>query len=90
MGVRHLTIVVLVLMVMTTALAVINAKHQSRQIFVALQSLKKQHEQLDTEWGQLQLEQATWAAHGRVEDMARKQLQMVIPTADAVRIVTPR
>jgi len=90
LGVRHLTIVVLVLMVMTTALAVINAKHQSRQIFVALQSLKKQHEQLDTEWGQLQLEQATWAAHGRVEDMARKQLQMVIPTADAVRIVTPR
>lgn len=90
MGVRSMTIFVLALMVMATALAVINAKHQSRQIFVALQTLKKQHEQLDTEWGQLQLEQATWAAHGRVEDMARKKLQMMIPSAESVRIVTPR
>jgi len=90
LGVRSMTIFVLALMVMATALAVINAKHQSRQIFVALQTLKKQHEQLDTEWGQLQLEQATWAAHGRVEDMARKKLQMMIPSAESVRIVTPR
>ncbi|NOZ54649.1 MAG: cell division protein FtsL [Gammaproteobacteria bacterium] len=77
-------------MVMATALTVINSKHRSRQVFVAFQELKKQHEQLDTEWGQLQLEQATWAAHGRVEDMARKQLRMVVPSTDAIRIITQK
>ncbi|MEJ2179542.1 MAG: cell division protein FtsL, partial [Gammaproteobacteria bacterium] len=42
-----------------------------------------------TEWGQLQLEQATWAAHGRVEKIASKQLEMVIPPTGSVSIIKP-
>jgi cell division protein FtsL len=39
------------------------------------------------EWGQLQLEQGTWATHSRVERIARKKLHMVNPKMEAVVIV---
>ena len=44
---------------------------------------------LDIEWGQLQLEQSTWATHGRVERVARDELRMIIPQATDLRIVQP-
>jgi cell division protein FtsL len=44
---------------------------------------------LDIEWGQLQLEQSTWATHGRVERLAHDELHMVIPQASDLRIVQP-
>ncbi len=34
---------------------------------------------LDVEWGQLQLEQSTWATHTRVEQIARDKLGMHAP-----------
>jgi cell division protein FtsL len=39
---------------------------------------------LDVEWGQLQLEQSTWANHSRVEKIAREKLQMKTPPAAQV------
>ena len=82
-------IMILVIGVMISSLQVINAKHQNRQAFIELQNLKKQQDQMETEWGQLQLEQATWAAHGRVEKIASKQLEMVIPPTGSVSIIKP-
>lgn len=79
----------LLLVVMVSAFQVIYAKHQNRQAFIELQKLKQQQDQMETEWGQLQLEQATWAAHGRVEKIASNQLEMVIPPAGTVSIVKP-
>ena len=80
---------IMVIGVIISSLQVINAKHQNRQAFIELQSLKKQQDQMETEWGQLQLEQATWAAHGRVEKIASKQLEMVIPPTGSVSIIKP-
>lgn len=82
-------VLMLIIVVMVSSLQVINAKHQSRQTFIELQNLKKQRDQMETEWGQLQLEQATWAAHGRVEKIASKQLEMVIPPTGSVSIIKP-
>ena len=79
----------LIIGVMVSSLQVINAKHQNRQAFIELQNLKKQQDEMETEWGQLQLEQATWAAHGRVEKIASKQLEMVIPPTGSVSIIKP-
>ncbi len=81
--------VLLIIGVMISSFQVINAKHQNRQAFIALQKLKKQEDQMETEWGQLQLEQATWAAHGRVEKIASQQLEMVIPPTGSVAIIKP-
>ncbi|HEY9199578.1 MAG TPA: cell division protein FtsL [Gammaproteobacteria bacterium] len=79
----------LVLAVIVSALGVVYAKHQSRKLFVALQGLEAERDEMNIEWGQLQLEQSTWATHGRVEELAREQLKMTTPAQDAVVIVWP-
>jgi cell division protein FtsL len=40
-------------------------------------------------WGRLLLEQSTWAAHHRVERLARKQLGMRLPEAHELEVVLP-
>jgi len=78
---------VMILVVLVSAVGVIEAKHQSRKRFVALQALEKVRDQMNVEWGQLQLEQGTWATHSRVERIAREKLQMTNPKMDEVVIV---
>jgi len=73
--------------VLTTALTVIYTQHQSRKSFVNLQELQKVRDDIDVEWGRLQLEQGAWTTHGRVEQIARIKLDMKIPNTDAVVIV---
>jgi len=77
----------MILAVLVSAVGVIEAKHQSRKRFVALQALEKVRDQMNVEWGQLQLEQGTWATHSRVERIAREKLRMVNPKMDEVVIV---
>jgi len=83
------TLSVLLLLVTVSALGVVYAKHQSRKLFVELQSLQKTRDAMDIEWGQLQLEQGTLATHGRVEETAGAKLGMVIPDANQVVILQP-
>jgi cell division protein FtsL len=64
-------------------------KHQSRKLFVELQQLKYQVDDLNTEWGQLQLEQSAWSDHGRIERVARTRLSMVLPESDEVVFIEP-
>jgi cell division protein FtsL len=84
---KQMLLVVMVLAVMASAVAVVEIKHENRKRFVALQGLEKARDQMNVEWGQLQLEQGTWATHSRVERIARKKLQMVIPKMEHVVIV---
>jgi cell division protein FtsL len=82
-----ITLLILTGLVLISAFAVIDAKHESRKRFAQLQALEKERDKMDVEWGQLQLEQSTWATHSRVEQIARKQLQMVIPDTKSIVIV---
>ena len=75
--------------VLGSSLAVVYGKHQARTRFIELQRLTGERDQLDIEWGQLQLEQSTWGTHGRVERVARDDLRMLIPRATDLRIVRP-
>ena len=75
--------------VLFSSFVVIFARHQNRQAFVVLQQLKQDQDRLETEWGQLQLEQATWATHGRIEQMARNELDMISPPTDSILLVKP-
>lgn len=79
----------LMLCVVVSALGVVYAKHQSRKLFVELQALQKARDDLDIEWGQLQLEQSTWATHGRVEGIAGPKLGMEIPEPNQVVVLKP-
>jgi len=74
----------LLCLVMSSAFGVIYSKHQSRKLFVEAQQLHKQIDELNIEWGRLQLEQSAWSAHGRIERIARKKLNMKLPMADEV------
>ena len=74
-------------LVMVSAVGVIWSKHQARTLFIELQALQQSRDQLNIEWGQLQLEQSAWGMHGRVEQMARQDLRMVVPRPDEVHIV---
>ena len=74
---------------LSSAIMLVYSKHQSRKLFVELQSLKHQVNELDTEWGQLQLEQSAWSGHGRIERVARERLSMVMPKANEVVFINP-
>ena len=85
----RLAMVILWLALLAAAIAVVWSKHQARSLFIELQALHSERDALDIEWGQLKLEQSAWAMHGRVEQTARLNLQMVVPRPDEVRIVKP-
>lgn len=86
---RPVNLAVLLLVVVSTAVSVIYSKHQARKLFVELQALGNERDDMDIEWGQLQLEQSTLTTHGQVERAAREQLGMVSLSADNMVIVKP-
>jgi cell division protein FtsL len=69
----------LLTMVLGSALTVIYVKHQSRVLFADLCNVQKQQDQQVIEWGRLQLQNTTLAAHSNVESRARKKLKMRLP-----------
>lgn len=76
------TIIIAVVAGMLTfasAVELVLHRHQSRRLFVELQDLRETRQDLDQEWGQLLLEQATWGAQQRVEQVASEKLGMVVP-----------
>ena len=77
MMVRPGILLILVLTVVASSMGVVYAKHQSRKLFIELQSLGNDRDNMDIEWGQLQLEQSTLTTQGQVESAARDRLGMV-------------
>jgi cell division protein FtsL len=75
----------LILILVACALSVVTSQHKARKLFVELEKEQELARQLAVEWGQLQLEQSTWAMHTRIEKIATGQLHMQVP--DASRVV---
>jgi cell division protein FtsL len=69
----------LLLLVVLSALSTVSANHRSRKLHTGLEAEQKRMRDLDVEWGQLRLEQSTWAAHSRIEKIARERLRMQPP-----------
>lgn len=69
------------------ALGVVTSQHKARKLFVELQKEQELARQMEVEWGQLQLEQSTWAMPARVEKIASRQLQMQLPKGDKIQFV---
>ena len=81
--------VALVALLMVSALGVVYAKHRNRMLYVELRELQTARDDLNVDWGRLQLEQSTWATHSRVEAVARKKLSMRNINYGEVIIVKP-
>ncbi len=60
------------------------ARHETRRLFVELQTLERTRDELNEEWGRLQLEQSTWAINDRIEMFARTNLGMKMPERNSV------
>jgi len=69
------------------ALSLVTSRHQARKLFVELEHEQAQARGYETEFGQLQLEQSTWAMPARVEKIARVELRMQIPGAGRIEVV---
>jgi cell division protein FtsL len=75
--------------VLASAMQVIYARHEARDLFVHLERLNAERDSLDMEWGRLQLEQSYWSSHAFVERVANAKLQMSLPQTRDIRIVRP-
>ncbi|MBS93132.1 MAG: cell division protein FtsL [Chromatiales bacterium] len=73
--------------VITTAIACVYARHESRKQFSLLQQLIVQRDALEVDWGRLQIEQSTWSTHSRVERLARRKMGMRNPAPDEIMVV---
>ena len=80
--------IVLVILIIVCALGVVTSQHMARKLFMALEKEKETERKLDVEWGRLQLEQSTLVMHGRIERIAREQLNMQVPSATSIQIVS--
>ena len=70
-----------------SALALVYTKHESRKLFVELEQLTDQRDELNIEWGQLQIEQSTWATHARIEQVATDDLQLTRPETTEIFVI---
>jgi cell division protein FtsL len=81
-------IVLLILLAATlaSAVAVVWTRHESRMLFIELTRLQDQRDDLNIEYGRLELEQATWAEPARIDAEARK-LGMLDPRPQDIQLV---
>lgn len=79
----------LVLLVMASAISVVYSKHLNRKVFVELQQVNKDIDELNVEWGRLQLEEGAWSDHGRLDKIARTELDMLLPGIKSVVYLKP-
>ncbi|NYT65553.1 cell division protein FtsL [Alcaligenaceae bacterium] len=64
------------LALMASALSLVTARFQSRQLFVQAGQLEDKAQQLDTDWRRLQLERAEVSRNARIDSAARNELDM--------------
>jgi len=80
-------VLVFAIVCVTSAMALVYTKHESRKLFVELESLTQERDELNIEWGQLQIEQSTWATHARIEQVATDDLELMRPEATEIFVI---
>ena len=80
---------VLLAVVVACGLALVTSQHQARKLYVELQKEQELAKDFEVEWGQLQLEQSTWAMHARIEKIAARDLAMRVPAPSRIQVVQP-
>jgi cell division protein FtsL len=77
----------LLALLVACALSLVTSRHQARKLFVDLEREQTLARAFEVEFGQLQLEQSTWAMPARVEKVAREQLKMQLPSPRRIQVV---
>ena len=84
-----LAIAVLWAAALASAAGAIYSKHRARELFVELERLNVRRDNLEIEWGQLQLEQSAWSTHAFVERVATQRLRMATPQPREIQVMAP-
>ncbi|WP_406671930.1 cell division protein FtsL [Natronospira sp.] len=82
-------IAVVVMLLLLSAISLVWTRHEGRVLFVELQALEAERDELNVDWGRLQLEQSAGATKGRIERLARDELEMRRPVDVEVVLVEP-
>ncbi len=83
----YVMVVAFAVVCVLSGIALVYTKHESRKLFVELESLTRERDQLNIEWGQLQIEQSTWATHARIEKVAKDELALMRPESSDVYVI---
>jgi cell division protein FtsL len=84
---RYLLSGLLALGVFFSGLSVIYMQDYQRRFFIESQALVSTQNQMQTEWGQLLLEQSAWSMQARIERVANVKLKMQLPSAKSVVMI---
>ncbi|GGY81583.1 cell division protein FtsL [Pseudoduganella plicata] len=79
---------VLAALLVICALSLVKAQYEARHLFIELERTQSQARQLDIEWAQLQLDQSTLGKHARIEEIARRDLEMTPLTPARTQYLT--
>jgi len=82
-----LLIFVFAVVCVLSGMALVYTKHEARKLFVELEGLTHERDELNIEWGQLQIEQSTWAQHARIEQVATKDLSLLRPETTDIFVI---
>ncbi len=82
--------VFLLLAVVASAIALVHSQYESRQLFMALESARKEARRNEVEHDRLQVERRAQATPLRVEQLARQQLQMRTASPAITQYVTAK
>jgi cell division protein FtsL len=86
---RILILIIVLIVDVASALGVVYARHQSRQLSTQLGALEATRDDAIAEWSRLQLEQAWLADAGQIEAKARNELGMRAPVETKILVVQP-
>ncbi|WP_423063058.1 cell division protein FtsL [Candidiatus Paracoxiella cheracis] len=84
---RGVVVTFFVFGVLLSALGVIYMKDLNRRLFIQYQALQAEKAQSLIQWGKLLLEQSTWSTQLRIQQIAQKQLGMIVPSAKDIVLV---
>jgi len=69
------------------ALSLVTSRHQARKLFVDLEREQTRARAYEVEFGQLQIEQSTWAMPARIERIGREQLRLQLPGPGRIEVL---
>ncbi len=72
----------LISVIVVSAIGVAYSSHQTRNMYRDLQQLEKDHDDLDHEYEKLLLERSVWADYTRLNELAKKELEMRAPKTE--------
>lgn len=83
--------VIVAIVLMLSAISLVTARYQSRQLFVESERVQAQTRDLETGWRRLQLERAEYARNSRVDEAAGGELGMLGIVPDrTIYLIQPR